>query len=144
VSGSPAKAEVVALPPGRVAVPLRLGLGDALLRLLWLDAEVRQPGRKNRADLVKERLLLLDALNRIPIDLGFDCDGDGLADEGVDTDGDGVGDVAIFAASARTSCCRILPPPPPAKAKPAKAEPAKAKAKAKAKPRRRSTSRRKP
>jgi hypothetical protein len=86
----------------RVEVPLHLGLGEAVLRLLWLEDEVKQPGRKDREALRKERLLLIDAMNRIPLDLGFDCDDNGVADTAAD--------LSIFRRSAHTSCCRLLPP----------------------------------
>ena len=127
----------------RVVVGMRLGLGDAVLRLVHVEAEAAGLAHPDRPALLRERALLLEALNRIPIELGFDCDGDGLADAAMpDADGDGAADVSLFEHSAATSCCRILPPPV-VEAAPA-VEPAEAKAapKGKAKARRRSTSRR--
>jgi hypothetical protein len=41
--------------------------------------------------------MIMDALNNFQIDIGFDCDGDGIPDT-----------VDIFKASANTSCCRLI------------------------------------
>ncbi len=46
----------------------------------------------------QEREMILDALNEIKLDLGFDCNMDGVPDT-----------VAIFAQSAETACCRLIP-----------------------------------
>ena len=75
---------------------LKMGLGEAVRRLF--DLEVRYRQGKRSEELTTERLLLLEALNRIEIDLGFDCDDDGVPDT-----------VEIFQKTASTSCCRILP-----------------------------------
>tara|TARA_R110000824_G_scaffold30668_14_gene100655 strand:+ start:387 stop:767 length:381 start_codon:yes stop_codon:yes gene_type:complete len=100
---------------GRVRLGMRLGLGDAVLRLIHVEDEARGRAHPNRAAVLAERALLLDALNRTVIDLGFDCDGDGLADTAIgDVDGDGIADVSIFQHTAATSCCRILPQIAPA------------------------------
>lgn len=75
---------------------LKMGLGEAVRRLF--DLEVRYRQGKRSEEITTERLLLLEALNRIEIDLGFDCDDDGVPDT-----------VEIFQKTASTSCCRILP-----------------------------------
>tara|TARA_Y100000593_G_C4125398_1_gene244713 strand:- start:96 stop:413 length:318 start_codon:yes stop_codon:yes gene_type:complete len=75
---------------------VRMGLGQAIRRLFHLEVVYRQGQRTE--ELTTERLLLLEALNRIEIDLGFDCDDDGVPDT-----------VEIFQKTASTSCCRILP-----------------------------------
>ncbi len=83
---------------------LPLGLGDAVLRLIHVVAEAQTGVRDGEgyAALLRERELLLEALNRIPLeDLRFDCDGDGAPDTGSKP-------ISIFEASATTSCCRIL------------------------------------
>lgn len=76
---------------------LRIGLGEAVSRLMNLEMI-----RVNRLhpfpeEAIKEREMLYLALNEIKIDLGFDCDGDGMPDS-----------VEIFEESAKTSCCRIV------------------------------------
>lgn len=76
---------------------LRIGLGEAISRLLKLELT-----RANRLhpfpdEAIKEREMLYMALNEIKIDLGFDCDDDGLPDT-----------VEIFEKSAKSSCCRII------------------------------------
>lgn len=41
--------------------------------------------------------MILDALNKVEINLGFDCDGDGLPET-----------IELFRESAETSCCRLV------------------------------------
>ena len=76
---------------------LRIGLGEAISRLMKLESM-----RSNRlhpvpSQAIAEREMLYLALNEIKIDLGFDCDDDGLPDS-----------VEIFEQSARSSCCRLV------------------------------------
>lgn len=76
---------------------LRIGLGEAVSRLMKLELI-----RANRLhpfpdEAIKEREMLYMALNEIKIDLGFDCNEDGIPD-----------DLEIFEKSARSSCCRII------------------------------------
>jgi len=76
---------------------LRIGLGEAVPRLMKLELM-----RANRLhpfpdEAIKEREMLYMALNEIKIDLGFDCNGDGIPDS-----------VEIFEQSAKSSCCRII------------------------------------
>ena len=75
---------------------LKMGLGEAVRRLF--DLEVRYRHGQRSEEMTTERLLILEALNRVEIDLGFDCDDDGVADT-----------VEIFKQTASTSCCRIMP-----------------------------------
>jgi hypothetical protein len=75
---------------------IKMGLGQAIRRLLYLEMVFRKGQRSEES--TTERLLLLEALNRIEIDLGFDCNDDGVPDT-----------VEIFKKTAATSCCRILP-----------------------------------
>ena len=75
---------------------VRLGLGEAISRLLKLEL-TRINGLHEMPQIaIKERDMLFVALNEVKIDLGFDCDGDGVPDT-----------VEIFEQSANTSCCRI-------------------------------------
>lgn len=77
---------------------LQMGLGEAIQRLMRVEL-LRQKGFSAVPEqLVAERDLIVAALNTQKLDLGFDCDMDGVPD-----------DVSIFAKSAETSCCRILP-----------------------------------
>jgi len=77
-----------------------MGLGQAVLRLVHVE-EMYQQGIRVPEDLVNERKLIVAALDQFELDLGFDCDGDGVVDVAPD--------VTIFKQSAETSCCRILP-----------------------------------
>jgi hypothetical protein len=78
------------------AKQMHVGLGEAIQRLLKLELRLVN-GHSDTHDM-EERKMLLDALNLQQLDLGFDCDGDDIPDT-----------VEIFAKSAETSCCRILP-----------------------------------
>ena len=75
---------------------VKMGLGEAFRRLDTLGS------KKDRgiatADERAEYDLLMTALNEIEIDLGFDCDNDGVPDN-----------IDIFNQTASTSCCRLLP-----------------------------------
>lgn len=75
---------------------IKIGLGEAVSRLLRLELLKNNGLHKMPEIAVKERDMLFQALNEIKIDLGFDCDGDGVPDT-----------VEIFEQSANTSCCRI-------------------------------------
>ena len=81
---------------GTIEKQLKMGLGEAVRRLFELEVRYRNGTRTE--SLTTERLLLLEALNRVEIDLGFDCDDDGVPDT-----------VEIFKKTASTSCCRIIP-----------------------------------
>lgn len=81
---------------GNIEKQIKMGLGEAVRRLLDLEIQYRQ-GRRTE-ELTAERLLVLEALNRVELDLGFDCNDDGVPDT-----------VEIFKKSASTSCCRIMP-----------------------------------
>lgn len=77
---------------------LHMGLGEAIQRLMRVEL-LRQNGySKVPEQLSAERDMIVAALNTHQLDLGFDCNDDGAPD-----------DVSIFARSAETSCCRILP-----------------------------------
>jgi hypothetical protein len=77
---------------------LHMGLGEAIQRLMRVEL-LRQNGySKVPEQLSAERDMIVAALNTHQLDLGFDCNDDGVPD-----------DVSIFARSAETSCCRILP-----------------------------------
>ena len=73
-----------------------MGLGEAFRRLDILGS------KKDRGiasvDEKAEYELLMSALNEIQLDLGFDCDNDGVPDT-----------IDIFNQTASTSCCRLLP-----------------------------------
>lgn len=74
---------------------MQVGLGEAIKRVNHLHAKVS----KSIASLEEkeEHILLMNALDNIKIDLGFDCDGDGIPDS-----------IEIFTATAKTSCCRLI------------------------------------
>ena len=74
---------------------MQVGLGEVILRLNNLHSK---KGRGIASDDEKaEHDMLLDALNKTLLDLGFDCNGDSVPDT-----------IEIFQASAKTSCCRIV------------------------------------
>jgi len=75
---------------------MQMGQGEAVLRLVHLEFK-KSNAIATEVELA-EHQLILDALNLTKLDLGFDCNMDGVPDT-----------IAIFAQSAKTSCCRILP-----------------------------------
>lgn len=74
---------------------MQMGLGEAVLRLLQVET-LRSRGISPEAK--HERDLIIQALNTHQLDLGFDCDDDGVPDS-----------AQIFAKSAATACCRLVP-----------------------------------
>lgn len=76
--------------------PVTVGLGEAIRRLTHVEWMSRIGSLDG--DLQLEREMLLQALNVIPVQIGFDCNNDGIPDT-----------VEIFAQAASTSCCRLRP-----------------------------------
>jgi hypothetical protein len=77
---------------------VQMGLGEAIRRMVHLEISHANGFDVNPA-VVGESKMIMDALNiQYQLDLGFDCNSDGVPDS-----------VEIFAKSAETSCCRILP-----------------------------------
>lgn len=77
---------------------VQMGLGEAIRRMVHLEISHANGFDLNPA-VVAESKMIMDALNvQYQLDLGFDCNEDGVPDT-----------VEIFARSAETSCCRILP-----------------------------------
>lgn len=74
---------------------MQVGLGEAIKRVNHLHARVTR--RLASAEEKEEHELLMNALDNIKIDLGFDCDGDGVPDS-----------IEIFTTTAKTSCCRLI------------------------------------
>ena len=74
---------------------LQVGLGEAIKRVNMLHTRIAN--RTASQTEKEEHSLLMNALDNIKIDLGFDCDGDGVPDS-----------IEIFTATAKTSCCRLL------------------------------------
>lgn len=75
---------------------IKMPLGEAINRLLELDFK-RRNGLHALPDQARaERDLIIQALNAQELDLGFDCDSDGVADN-----------VEIFEQTVATSCCRL-------------------------------------
>lgn len=81
----------------RVQKAMKMGLGEAVQRLMRVEV-LLQKGLAPTETMKAERQMILSALDTHQLDLGFDCDADGVPD--------GVG---IFAKAAETSCCRIMP-----------------------------------
>jgi hypothetical protein len=80
---------------------MRVGLGEALQRLLRVEARLMNGFAAVEEEDLAQRQLILDALNLTQLDLGFDCDDDDVPDT-----------VDIFEKAAQTSCCRIVPDAP--------------------------------
>jgi hypothetical protein len=77
---------------------MQMGLGEAIQRLMRVEL-LRQKGFTSVPEqLAAERDMIVAALNTHQLDLGFDCDTDGVPDT-----------VEIFKQAAETSCCRIVP-----------------------------------
>ena len=92
-------------PPQPVAnKQMRVGLGEALQRLLRVEARLVNGIAPVEDEDLAQRKLILDALNLTQLDLGFDCDGDDIPDT-----------VDIFEKAAQTSCCRIVTEAPKSK-----------------------------
>lgn len=78
---------------------MSVGLGEAIQRLIAVEIQRSRGLAKIPAESLAERNMIVDALNTQQLDLGFDCDSDGIPDT-----------VAIFSKSAQTSCCRLVRP----------------------------------
>ena len=75
-----------------------MGLGDAVLRLIHVELMYAN-GTDPAEQVVKERNLIVEALNQqYQLDLGLDCDRDGVPDS-----------IEVFSEAAKTDCCRIIP-----------------------------------
>ena len=91
-------------PPPALALAARheqtvnMGLGEAVRRLITVEFQYRNALGNLPQNLIAERDMLYEAMNRIPVEVGFDCNSDGVPDT-----------VEIFQQAAATSCCRILP-----------------------------------
>lgn len=80
----------------RYVQTIRMGLGEAVKRLIQVEFQFRTGTGSDI--LLEERKMILEAMDHIPIEIGFDCNSDGVPDS-----------VAIFQQAAVTSCCRLLP-----------------------------------
>lgn len=76
---------------------MQMGLGEALQRLLKVELLLQRGIALVPEETREERRLIIDALNTHKLDLGFDCNLDGVPDT-----------VEIFAKSAATACCKIV------------------------------------
>jgi hypothetical protein len=76
---------------------MSMGLGEAILRLIEVESLRRSGLSRVPEEARAERDLIVEALNTHRLDLGFDCDADAPAS------------VQIFAESAKTACCRLIP-----------------------------------
>lgn len=76
---------------------MQMGIGEAIQRLLKVELLLQRGIALVPEETRAERQLIIDALNTHKLDLGFDCNLDGMPDT-----------VEIFAKSAETSCCKIV------------------------------------
>lgn len=82
-----------------MSTKMQVGLGEAIERHNTLHKRMSAGlASKEERD---EYTLLSTALNEIKLDLGFDCNDDGVPDT-----------IEIFHQTAQTSCCRFVPAPP--------------------------------
>lgn len=79
-----------------MSTKMQVGLGEAIERHNTLFK--RMSAGLATAEEKDEYTLLSTALNEIKLDLGFDCNDDGIPDT-----------IEIFHATAQTSCCRFIP-----------------------------------
>jgi len=77
---------------------VRVGVGEAIRRLIEVEFRYRQAREHMPEELLDERELLVTALNQFELELGFDCNEDGVPDT-----------VEVFQATVSQGCCRILP-----------------------------------
>ena len=75
---------------------MAMGLGEAIQRHNTLHKMITSGIASQEAR--DEYKLITDALNNIQLDLGFDCNEDGIPDT-----------IEVFAKTAKTSCCRLIP-----------------------------------
>lgn len=77
---------------------IKMGLGDAVLRLVHVELKHANGLSVVPGALKQERDMIKESLNQYMLDMGVSCD----------ADADGVPDtVALFQRTAETSCCRI-------------------------------------
>ena len=76
---------------------IKVGLGEAISRLLKIELLKQNKLYEIPDDLIRERELIYSALDEVKIDLFFDCDGDGIPDT-----------IEIFERSTKDSCCKII------------------------------------
>jgi len=85
------------------ATQIRMPLGTAILEVVRLEL-ARREGHEDIPDVYRrQRDLIIATLNETKISIGFDCDGDGVADVAP-------GDVSEVVRRAATddSCCRTF------------------------------------
>lgn len=91
--------------PPSFTTNIHMGLGEAIQRLIHVEIQYARGLVKLSEQLLDERKMIVEALNsQYSLDLGFDCNMDGVPDT-----------VEIFATSAQTACCRIVPDVKPKK-----------------------------
>jgi hypothetical protein len=91
--------------PSSFQTNVHMGLGEAIQRLIHVEIQYARGLLKLSEQLLEERKMIVEALNlQYSLDLGFDCNMDGVPDN-----------VEIFAKSAETACCRIVPDAKPKK-----------------------------
>lgn len=78
------------------AKPMEMGLGEAILRLMEVEAQLRNRYGEVPDNLRQERTMIREALDSIRLDLNFSC-----------VIPDAPADVTIFQKSVTESCCRL-------------------------------------
>jgi len=76
---------------------LNIGLGEAIKRLLVLEQKKITGMYTNREEELKELKMIFDALNKMKINLNFECEDDVMPEKNID----------IFKKSVEDNCCRI-------------------------------------
>ena len=80
-------------------VDLKIGLGEAIQRLISVDRRYTHMHTQTPQDLLDERDMIIAALNQFQLDLNMSCEI--KSEEAVPEN------VHIFEHTVRTSCCRI-------------------------------------
>lgn len=74
---------------------MQIGLGEAIRRMIGLHTKATAGIAS--AEELSERDLLLQSMNAVKMDLGFDCNNDNVPDS-----------IEMFEQAASTSCCRLI------------------------------------
>lgn len=85
--------------PASSDLPLKIGLGEAIQRLIAVERRYAHMHSQFPEELLAERNMIMHALNQFTVDLNMSCE--------IDL-GEVMQDVHIFEQSVKTSCCRLV------------------------------------
>lgn len=84
--------------PSKIVLPL----GHAILEIVRLELARREGLDAVPGEFLRQRDLIIDALDKTDVVIGFDCDADGVADTPVESASEAV------KAAATEGCCRLF------------------------------------